>query len=365
MDASTAALRHRLWLRLFFAKGVGGATFAKWLDAFKSVEAVFEADQETLENCAKQPGAYLAIHDPRLDVMVDRLHREHSVWPDARILTPACESYPRRLLTASAFPAALFVRGTLENHLPSVAVVGSRKPKGDRAAVTREWCRQMVEAGASIVSGMATGIDAAAHEGALQAPGHTVAVLGTGLAKTYPWRHAALQDRILASGGAVVSQFAPHAPSHRGFFAARNATIAGMADALVVIQAGKNSGALITAKDAKRFGRPVLAVPSHPADKDYEGCLQLLKNTAHAISSPEDVLKVVGLKGRKRRVPTRPLLSPELQQMLEALDYQGMALDELTRALALPAPTVLDRLLRLELAGEVARQPGPRYVRLR
>jgi DNA processing protein len=211
MALSRTEAGHRLWLRLFFAERVGGVACARLLEKFKTVEAIFAAGEEAFRDPPELARTYLAIHRSGLDAKVDRLEEEVSRVPGARIVTPSAEEYPKRLLSTGAVPAALFVRGLLRNQLPSVAVVGSRRPQTDRAKLTREWCAQLARAGASVVSGLAVGIDAAAHEGTLRGQGHTVAVLGTGLARTYPSHHVPLQDRILATGGAVISQFSPRA----------------------------------------------------------------------------------------------------------------------------------------------------------
>jgi DNA processing protein len=357
--------RHRLWLKLFLAPGVGGVTCARLLSTFGTVEAIFAAEAADFKASKVSAAVHAAIHDEGLAGQADRLEETLCAWPDARILTPACTDYPGRLLRASAFPAALFVRGTLANQLVAVAVVGSRRPSLERAALTREWCQSLAEGGVCIVSGLAEGIDRAAHEGALSGSGHTVAVLGTGLDRTYPSHHAALLERILDTGGAVLSQFAPYAPTHPGFFPARNATIAGLADAVVIMQAGPQSGALSTARHAKDYQRPVLAVPSHPGDPDNAGCLKLLKSAAHAISTPEDLAYLVKTKVRGRRALPDPTLTASERRVFDELGFEGKSVDELTRRLGEPAPSLLDLLLRLELAGVISRQPGPRYVRIR
>jgi DNA processing protein len=359
------AADRRLWLRLHVARGVGGAKVARLLAEYGHVEAVFAAGREDLEPRPGLAGVFDALHEPGLEEQVDSLLEKVSRLPDVHILTPDDGHYPPRLLNSPAIPPVLFVRGRLDHALPSAAVVGSRKASGDRLRLTCEWCQVWAEHGVSIVSGLAQGIDAAAHRGALEASGHTVAVLGTGLDRTYPSTHVALQDRILDAGGAVVSQFTPGAPTHPGYFPARNGTMAGLADAVVIMQASRDSGALYTAAAGARAGRPLLVAPSHPADRDNEGGLGLLRRRACAIGSPEDLFRLLHLKHRDPGLPPAPPRPPEEQRVLEALDFRGRSLDELTRALALPAATVLDRLLRLELAGVVVRQPGPRYVRTR
>ena len=365
MHSSPGVNGRRLWLRLFVAQGVGSTTVARLRDEFQTVEEVFAAGVERFHSLPGGLGVYEAIHHPDLEPHIDRLEEQVAAIPGARLVTPTCAEYPSRLRKRSILPAALFVRGSLQEQSPALAVVGSRRTGAHSAALTRDWCQELAAGGVSIVSGLAEGIDAAAHEGALLAPGHTVAVLGTGLAKTYPRNHAALQDRILATGGAVISQFAPFSPMHPGLFPARNATMAALSDAVLVMQAGTRSGALITAEYARRFQVPVLAVPSHPGDPTGAGCLQLLKKGALLVTSTEDVAEVLGGKSPAAARPKKeePVLPDELRKVYDELDFQGSGLDELTRRLDWPAGAVLDVLLRLELAGVAARQPGPRYVR--
>jgi DNA processing protein len=165
----------------------------------------------------------------------------------------------------------------------------------------------------------------------------------------------------------VVSQFAPRTSTTRGRFPVRNATLAGMADAVVIMLAASGSGSRHTAEAAFGCGRPVLVAPSDPADRDNAGGLGLLRTRAHAIGTPADLLETLQLTQHHRpqaRLP-HPPLPAELGEVLSGLDFSGQSLDELTRKLELPAAVILDRLLALELAGAVARQPGPRYVRIR
>lgn len=352
----------RPWLKLHLARGIGGGTVAKVLkslgdDLLAAPEAEFER--------FKLRHVYRALHDEALDGEVDPLLESLSQWPAVRIITPADEDYPRRLRGFHSVPPVLFVRGKLEPAQPSVAVVGSRKPGRKREELTIEWCTAWAESGVSIISGLAEGIDGAAHQGALAGGGHTVAVLGTGPDRTYPSAHVSLQQGILASGGAVVSQFAPHTIGSRNLFPARNVTLAGLSDVVVIIQAGADSGALYTAEAASKSGRPVLVAPSDPADLGNAGGLNLLRGKARAIGSPQDVFELLQLESGAKFAAAPPQLPAELEPVHAALDFAGQSLDELMRKLHLPAAVVLDRLLALELAGAVVRQPGPRYVRIR
>jgi DNA processing protein len=352
----------RPWLRLHLASGIGGGTVARMLKALGD-GALVAPEAEFARH--KLRHVYEALHSDTLDAAVEALLESLAPWPDVRLVTPADEEYPRRLREFHSVPPVLFVRGVLLSNHPSVAVVGSRKPGSDREELTMDWCKIWAQAGVSIVSGLAEGIDGAAHRGALAGGGYTVAVLGTGPERTYPSPHASLQDGILASGGAVVSQFAPLAQVFPSNFPARNTTLAGLSDSVVIVKAGAESGALYTAEAASKSGRPVLVAPSDLADLGNAGGLNLLRGKARAIGSPDDLLELLKLRSRAKAAVVPLQLSAELEPVHAALEFSGSSLDELMRKLQLPAAVVLDRLLELELAGAVVRQPGPRYVRIR
>lgn len=361
-DVSGTSTLH-LWLKLYLAPGVGPGTVSKLLHCIGATP--LDVLPEALVESAGLSLVLRALHDPLLEARVDELLDGLASEPHVQLVTPDHEHYPEKLRTFHSAPPVLFVLGDLSSRSHAVAVVGSRKPSEHRADLTRAWCQAWAKAGISVISGLAEGIDKAAHEGALDGLGHTVAVLGTGPDTTYPSRHAALQDRILASGGAVVSQYAPGTPGFRGAFPARNATLAGLADAVVIMQAGKKSGSLHTADAANKSNRPVLVAPSDLADRGNAGGLSLLRDKARAIGCSGDLLEVLHKAG-VRRTPAAAVVLPEhLTPVHAALDFAGQSLDELIGKLNWPASVVLERLLALELAGVVVRQPGPRYARIR
>lgn len=361
---SVSDAQHR-WLLLHLAKGIGARTVAVLLVKFGSIEAAFDASAAELSKL-KCPDLRGLLQDSNLQVQLEQLLESVESEPDLRLITPADLEYPPRLRTAHLVPPVLFVRGKLTYEQPAVAVVGSRGAAHRWVRLTTEWCQEWAERGVSVVSGLAEGIDAAAHRGALDGKGHTVAVLGTGPDTVYPSPHAALHDRILASGGAVVSQFAPRTPFHPGHFPARNSTLANLADVVVIMQAGKDSGSLYTAEAALESERTVLVAPSDLADPGNAGGLELLCTEARGIGSPGDLFRWLKKESRTRRKAEAPLILPEeLAQVLAGLDFTGQSLDQLSQTLQMPVPVLLDRLLSLELAGAVARQPGSCYVRVR
>jgi DNA processing protein len=254
---------------------------------------------------------------------------------------------------------------------PRVAIVGARRPSPYGEAVAERLAADLAAAGVVVVSGLAVGVDAAAHEGALGRGGCTLAVLGTGVDVVYPARNADLAARILESGGALVSQFPDGTPPRRGHFPRRNWTIAALCHAVVVVEAAEGSGSLITAEAALSLHREVLAVPGSVFSPLSVGCHQLLRDGAGLVQNARDVLAVVG---RGLEVLDDPLRPPErlgvrpppggrdglLGHLSDALPLTAA---EVARKLDVPFAEVLGRLTALELEGAVRRH-GSGYVRL-
>jgi DNA processing protein len=248
------------------------------------------------------------------------------------------------------------VAGELGEHSLAVAIVGARAASGHAMVLARELARQVAAAGGSIISGGAVGIDAAAHRGAIDAGGHTAAVMACGLDIVYPERHRPLFGDILAAGGALVSPYQPGTQPRRGQFVARNAVVAGLADAVVVVEADTGSGALHTASAARMLGRVVGAVPGSP------GCERLLARGDAVVVDLVDLQ--AALAGRPRRPQvTLPAGDSEEARVLAALDDHA-ALDEGAIAIrsGLEVRRVLRALTGLELEG-LALASGASYLR--
>ena len=268
--------------------------------------------------------------------------------------------YPEWLVRTYDPPPVLFVRGSLvrgEGEL-SVAVVGSRAATAQGLTFARALGRDLAESGLTVVSGLARGIDAAAHRGALEAGGRTVAVLGSGLERVYPKENAPLADAIAAGGGAVVSELPLDAGPWKGNFPRRNRVIAGWGRAVVVVEAGERSGALITARLALEEGREVMAVPGHPTWASAAGANALLRDGAVVVRHAGDVLEALGLE-------TRPAAGTETgDEVLAALRRDApSSVEEIAARCGRALPELLARLGELELAARVRRLPGPLFVR--
>jgi len=253
---------------------------------------------------------------------------------------------------------------------PRVAIVGARRPTPYGEAVAERLATDLAAAGAVVVSGLALGIDAAAHQGALEAGGCTIAVLGTGVDVIYPAAHVDLASRIVAGGGALVSQFPAGTRPQRGNFPRRNWTIAALSDVVVVVEAAEGSGALITAEAALAHQREVMAVPGSVFSPLSIGCHQLLRDGAGLVQNARDVLAVVGSAFEVLDDQLRPPLSLGIAEPAgpDALtrhlsESAPCEAGELARKLSLPFPDVLRRLTALKMEGRVRRH-GSGYVRV-
>jgi len=287
-----------------------------------------------------------------------------------RILLASDPDYPPLLQQLQDAPAALYVQGSVAAlAAPQLAMVGSRNPTPAGRATAREFAAWFVRAGLTITSGLAVGIDAASHEGALAGGGQTIAVYATGLDRVYPSEHAALAQRIRAHG-ALVSEFPPRTPPLRGYFPQRNRVIAGLSVGTLVVEAARYSGSLITARRALDAGREVFAIPGSIHSPLARGCHQLIKSGAKLVEEADDVLSELRFSVPKEAVTTRQpephtprALDKEYEMLLDALGFEPATVDVLVARTHLPGESVASMLLILELEGRVAALPGGRYGR--
>ncbi len=281
----------------------------------------------------------------------------------ARTLRPGDGHFPECLARIPGPPASLRLRGHLGTPVARVAIVGSRDADEYGRDMARRLARGLARAGVSVVSGGARGIDAEAHEGALEAGGHTVAVLGSGVDRPGPGANRDLFERLLASGGALLSEYPDGTPALGFRMVERNRIVSGLGDAVVVVRAARGSGALITAGLARAQGRPLLAVPGDAGHPLSEGPHQLLREGAGLAADPADVLACLGLAPGQQ--PELPLgdLSPSAGRLLAALTASPRHLSEVARAAGRSASEALAGLLALELDGLCEQRPGQRFVR--
>jgi DNA processing protein len=279
-----------------------------------------------------------------------------------RTLEPGDGQYPEALARIAERPGALRLRGSLGSSR-RVAVVGARLTDEYGVDLARSIAGGLARAGLSVVSGGALGVDAAAHEAALEAGGHTVAVLGTGVDVAYPAAHRDLFERILSAGGALLSEQPDGARGHKANFPRRNRIVSGLCEAVVVVRAGEKSGALITAAWARSQGVPVLAVPGDVRDPLSAGTTALLRGGARAAASADDVLAVLGLAAPPQRQLPLAALGADESALLSALARRPRHADEVARAAGLAPGAALAGLLALEVQGLCEQRPGHYFLR--
>lgn len=299
---------------------------------------------------------------------------------DHHVLAFTDPAFPPHLRDPPQSPLALFIAGDASlAWRPSVALVGSRSPTPTGRALAARFAACFVQAGLAVTSGLAEGIDAAAHQAALDAGGTTLAVIGTGPDRVFPASHARLQARI-ASAGALISEYPPGTPARRGHFPARNRLVAGLALATVVVEAAYRSGALITARLAAEAGREVCALPGSVLNPRAAGCHRLIREGAALVERPEEVLELLAPALRQHLpdlqtrlatpteqaapavLPARWTDDPHYQTLWRALDHDPIGMDSLITRCGLTAPEVSSMLLAMELAGIVVCAHG-RYCR--
>jgi DNA processing protein len=289
----------------------------------------------------------------------------------ARIMLCTDADYPPLLRQTSGAPAVLYVLGSVAALAsPQLAMVGSRNPTPGGRATARAFAAWFARAGLTVTSGLALGIDAASHEGALAGAGLTVAVCGTGLDGVYPAEHAALAARI-AQSGALVSEFPPRTPPLRGHFPRRNRIISGLSLGTLVVEAARKSGSLITARLALEAGREVFAIPGSIHSPVSRGCHQLIKQGAKLVEEAADVLSELRIPLSKEQLTVTPAerdgpveLDKEYEMLLDAVGFEAVTIDVLVERTHLPGESVASMLLILELEGRVTALPGGRYGRI-
>jgi len=368
-------------LRLVLTNGVGAATALTLLRAFGTPDRVLGASHKSVSEVV---GAAIATRLVKPDPEVDASVSASLTWaehPDQHVVTLAEPTYPRALLDIADPPALLFVRGdvTCLNE-PMLAIVGSRHASQGGLENARAFSEELANRGICIVSGLALGIDAAAHRGAVEANGRTVGVLGTGLANVYPARNRQLAEQVCLNG-AIVSEFELHTGPKRGHFPKRNRLIAGMSAGVLVVEAASQSGSLITARLAGEFGRDVFAIPGSIHSPHSKGCHQLIRDGARLVESAEDILSECrpeflsaarasreGLSAPSQgvRVVKRPetLLNRADQAILEAIGWDAVSYDSLSSRLSKDKLSLDQTLLQLELDGMLERLPDGRLIRI-
>jgi DNA processing protein len=352
----------REWLALGLTLEVPPRRALALVEALRSPGAVLRAPEDRLLAAGVTETQVAALRQAaaRVPAEVRRL-----AAAGATAVTWADPTYPERLREIPDPPVWLAVRGDLPVDAPCVAVVGARRASEYGRRMAEALGRGLAQAGVTVVSGLAAGIDGAAHRGALEAGGQTIAVLGTGIDRVYPSWHAELAARVVGQG-ALVSEFPCATPPLAYNFPRRNRVISGLSLATVVVEAAEESGSLITAEYAADQGRLVLAVPG-PADApSHRGPHRLIREGATLVTGVEDVLAAVAPQCADRLAATRAAtaaatLTDVERRVLAAMGGEGRHVDDLIRRVDLPPGSALETLLALELRGLVAQLPGKRF----
>lgn len=369
------------WLRLLETPGIGRETARKLLAAFGSPDAVLAASTSARQAVVGSTIATsLAMAPPHFASLLAATRR----WLDGAgtdgsrdVVALGDARYPALLLQTADPPLLLYARGRIELLArPSIAMVGSRNPTAQGLENARAFAAHLGQAGFTIVSGLALGIDGAAHAGALDAGTATIAVVGTGLDVAYPLRHRALTERI-AGEGLLLSEFAIGTPALSQNFPVRNRIIAGLARGTLVVEAAVQSGSLITARLAAEAGREVFAIPGSIHSPQARGCHALIRQGAKLVESGRDVLEELQApasatdtdtdtaKASSQASSSTPVEEAAAgDPLLAALGFDPVGLDELIARTGESAAVLAARLLDLEIEGRVARLPGAQYQRI-
>ena len=350
------------WLQLTLTPGLGPSTIRQLLKLYGLPEQVLARSRSELSRVA--PRAEFEALDSADVAKAVAQTSEWAAQPGHAVVTLADETYPKPLLEIADPPTLLYAQGRLDLLArPALAVVGSRNATAQGERNAESFARAFSEAGLTIVSGLALGIDAAAHRGGLVGPGSTIAVLGTGIDVIYPARNAALADDI-ADRGLLLSEFplGTRAAAHN--FPRRNRLICGLALGCLVVEAALASGSLITARAAAEQGREVFAVPGSIHSPLSKGCHALIKAGAKLVESADDVLSELSGFRRNEDLAPAPSRTLSSEPLLAQMGFDPIEVDSLCARTGLSAEQVSSQLLRLELAGLVAVLPGGLYQRL-
>jgi len=364
-DASRTGDEVLAWLRLSGAPGVGPAAVRLLLDAFGLPQQILEQSVEALSSVVPRKLAQAILAAPGR-AMGELLARTMA-WleqPGNYLVTLADTAYPARLLDLFDPPPLLYIKGNpvmLERQ--ALAIVGSRSATTQGMIDAEDFGRAFSGAGFTVVSGLAQGVDAAAHAGGLDAPASTIAVIGTGADLVYPAGNRELAHRI-AADGAIVSEFPLGLRGHSHNFPRRNRIIAALARGVLVVEAAARSGSLITARLAAELGREVFAIPGSIHAPLSAGCHLLIRQGAKLVESPQDVFEEFGAAIPSLAAPARHDPDAPDDPLLAVLSHDPVTMDALCERSGLAPETLAARLLELELAGCAERLPGNLFRKL-
>jgi DNA processing protein len=360
------------WLRLSLTEGVGTQTARELLSHFGLPENIFGAGFSALQKCVHEKLA-LTLSGAPSEAIKTQIERSLN-WASQsgnQILTFADEEYPRSLLSIPDPPPVLYVKGRIALLArSSVAIVGSRNATQQGLANAERFAQALSHAGLTVVSGLALGIDAAAHQGALSAmasQGSTIAITGTGLDLVYPAKHRELAHRIAAEG-CLLSEYPLATPAIAANFPRRNRLISGLSQGVLVVEAALQSGSLITARSALEQGREVFAIPGSIHSPLAKGCHQLIRQGAKLVESAQDVLEELrwqtSAATATEKASSLKASSADAMRLLDAAGHDPVSVDQLAERTLLPVKAIQAGLLELEMHGQIEMLPGGLYRRL-
>jgi DNA processing protein len=355
---------YEAWLALDLIEGIGEQTLRALLTAFGSPRGVLRQSRADLERFVPEQTAEALLTGPSQERLQASLK-----WlegPTNHLITLADTDYPKLLLEAGDPPSVLYAKGKRELlGADAVAIVGSRNATPQGLKNAEAFAEALAHAGLCIVSGMALGIDTAAHRGGLQGAGSTIAVVGTGLDLVYPARNKALAQE-LAERGLMLSEFPLGTPALPAHFPRRNRIISGLSRGCLVVEAALASGSLITARLAGEQGRDVFAIPGSIHSPFSKGCHRLIKQGAKLVESAEDILDELGLSAAPVSASGNRTgkLARKKDALLDALGFDPVSFDALIERTGTSADILSGKLVEWEIEGRVAALPGNKYQRL-
>lgn len=352
-------------LALHSVEGLGPSRLKKLFDYFGSFESIWNAKTSDL-NHFKFPEKLtenLKIARKNLDPEQYFLKLQKN---GIKIITIFDENYPVLLKQIYGAPLVIYYKGEITDEILSecFGVVGTRKPTGYGRVVTEKLTRELAEAGLTIISGLARGVDTIAHKATIDSGGKTLAVLGGGLFQIFPSENIRLAEEIISGYGAILTEFPPAYPHLAGNFPARNRIISGLSKGVLVTEAAEDSGSLITARLALEQGREVFAVPGPITSSMSEGTALLLKEGARLVSSAQDILDELGVKPKSKIDLNSVNLTSEEAEVLELIKDQSKHVDEIAGTLKKPVAEVSGVLLKFEIIGIVKNLGAGNYVKL-
>jgi DNA processing protein len=357
---------NRYWVAFNLVKGIGAVRLQAVRDHFGDLALAWQAPQDALEAAGLSPKLAERVTQIRARVDLDK-YMTKVASQGIQVLTWDDERYPTRLKEIDQPPPVLYMRGTLTGEDSwAVAVVGTRRVSAYGRQVAEELAACLANNGVTVVSGLARGVDATAHQSALKAGGRTIAVFGCGVDRIYPPEHSQLAEKIRTQG-ALLSDYAPGTPPDASNFPPRNRIISGLSMATVVVEAGETSGALITAQFAADQGREVFAVPGNILATQSKGANRLIAQGAHPLLSANDLLDVLNLRRVTEQREVRKILpGNEIEaKLLSVLTHEPLHMDDIRNQTGLPIERVSATLVMMELKGLVRQVGGMNYVAIR